>query len=242
MRQQRTCTEDGCTRPHLARGLCKKHYVRWQRSRPEYRAKDQEYDRKRRQTDHRREQERERHRKPERRAYQQAWADARKDWGEWWEKQRYWEDRRDLRSWKPKVGPHCKLIHRPQTRRFLAGHCAVCGVPWVYYEKRAQSPYCADCAATRRKRPGSWRAKQLGARTEPIIPRRVFERDGFRCQICGRKTRGVVPQLRAPTVDHIVPLSKGGSHTYDNLQCACYRCNCMVKRDQAVNEQLRLAA
>lgn len=29
----------------------------------------------------------------------------------------------------------------------------------------------------------------------------------------------------AMTLDHIIPLSKGGSHTADNLQCAHFMCN-----------------
>lgn len=44
----------------------------------------------------------------------------------------------------------------------------------------------------------------------------VLRRDGYTCQICGQEGN---------TVDHIVPLSKGGTDNLDNLQCACKRCN-----------------
>lgn len=27
------------------------------------------------------------------------------------------------------------------------------------------------------------------------------------------------------TIDHIVPISKGGTYDYDNLQCCCFKCN-----------------
>jgi hypothetical protein len=51
----------------------------------------------------------------------------------------------------------------------------------------------------------------------------VLLRDGFRCQSCGRsplKSPGIELQ-----VDHIVPWSKGGETTADNLQAKCEACN-----------------
>ena len=33
-----------------------------------------------------------------------------------------------------------------------------------------------------------------------------------------------------PTLDHIIPLAKGGTHTWNNVQCACAMCN-SEKRD-----------
>lgn len=62
---------------------------------------------------------------------------------------------------------------------------------------------------------------------ERIKPRDVFERDGWRCGLCGRmcNRRATVPNPMAATLDHVVPLSKGGSHTMDNVQCACFACN-----------------
>lgn len=63
---------------------------------------------------------------------------------------------------------------------------------------------------------------------EYVNPFKVFERDGWRCQICGKPTprsrRGTL-HPNAPELDHIVPISKGGPHAYANTQCACRACN-----------------
>lgn len=50
----------------------------------------------------------------------------------------------------------------------------------------------------------------------------VYERDGYRCKICGRS--GKFHDLE---IDHIQPISKGGKSTYDNLQTLCRYCNKM---------------
>lgn len=50
---------------------------------------------------------------------------------------------------------------------------------------------------------------------------RIFKRDGYMCQICGKKRIDGV-ELE---VDHIIPISKGGETTMDNLQTLCKRCN-----------------
>ena len=46
--------------------------------------------------------------------------------------------------------------------------------------------------------------------------RAVFARDGNRCQYCG---------AAAETLDHVVPRSKGGAHTWENVVAACRPCN-----------------
>ncbi len=47
---------------------------------------------------------------------------------------------------------------------------------------------------------------------------RVLLRDGYICQVCGRVTR----QLE---MDHIVPMSQGGSEDEDNLRAICVACH-----------------
>ena len=55
----------------------------------------------------------------------------------------------------------------------------------------------------------------------------VLKRDNFKCQICGSSAYDGV-KLH---VDHIVPVSKGGKTTLDNLRTLCDRCN-IGKRDK----------
>lgn len=47
----------------------------------------------------------------------------------------------------------------------------------------------------------------------------VFKRDGFECVYCGDSNKKTL------TLDHVVPQSKGGPNTWDNLVTACKRCN-----------------
>ena len=56
--------------------------------------------------------------------------------------------------------------------------------------------------------------------------RAVFARDGHRCQYCGSP---------AENLDHIVPRSKGGSHTWENVVAACRPCNTR-KEDRFLHE------
>ncbi|MEU4570846.1 HNH endonuclease [Micromonospora sp. NPDC023956] len=55
----------------------------------------------------------------------------------------------------------------------------------------------------------------------------VFVRDQWTCQICGLPTDVTASPFdpASPTVDHVVPLSKGGEHTLANTQCSHLGCN-----------------
>lgn len=46
----------------------------------------------------------------------------------------------------------------------------------------------------------------------------ILRRDGFHCMYCGDHH----PPL---TVDHIIPRSRGGADVWENLVCACVKCN-----------------
>lgn len=82
------------------------------------------------------------------------------------------------------------------------------------------------------------RARKRGVAYEPINTLRVAERDGWICGICGG---AIEPALRYPeplskSLDHALPLSRGGSHTYDNVRITHLVCN--IRRNAARNEFL----
>ena len=54
----------------------------------------------------------------------------------------------------------------------------------------------------------------------------IYNRDGYRCRKCGRKTKDL-------EIDHIYPIAKGGKTTMDNLQTLCHKCN--VRKGDSVN-------
>lgn len=56
--------------------------------------------------------------------------------------------------------------------------------------------------------------------------RAVFARDNHRCQYCGAS---------AENIDHVIPRSKGGRHTWDNVVAACRPCN-TAKRDRLLED------
>ncbi len=71
------------------------------------------------------------------------------------------------------------------------------------------------------------RARIKGVKSETVSSLKVFERDSWKCGICGKRVnkRLKYPDPLSPSLDHIIPLSKNGTHTYDNVQLAHLRCN-----------------
>lgn len=81
---------------------------------------------------------------------------------------------------------------------------------------------------------GHWhrRATRYGCKEfdNTITLKALIVRDNGVCQICGMPTddndiaNGHIGRMY-PTLDHIIPLSKGGSHTWGNIQLAHMCCN-----------------
>jgi 5-methylcytosine-specific restriction endonuclease McrA len=63
-------------------------------------------------------------------------------------------------------------------------------------------------------------------RRTALSRRAIFARDDHRCQYCGD---------RADSIDHVMPRSRGGQHTWENVAAACRPCN-LGKRDRTPEE------
>jgi 5-methylcytosine-specific restriction endonuclease McrA len=64
------------------------------------------------------------------------------------------------------------------------------------------------------------------SRRVPVTRRGVLRRDNHRCGYCGKA---------ASTIDHVLPRSRGGADSWENLVACCLRCN-NVKSDRTPQE------
>ncbi|AXK45253.1 HNH endonuclease [Brachybacterium saurashtrense] len=72
---------------------------------------------------------------------------------------------------------------------------------------------------------GAW-VEGAGRRSVGFSYRAVHERDHWSCAYCGRSvSRTPACEALLATVDHILPVSRGGPSTWTNLVCACKECN-----------------
>lgn len=153
-----------------------------------------------------------------------------------------------------KRGPrrYCSTRCRDYSRqqRVLAadieyGDCVQCGGLFVCRagaKKRGRvycTPGCSKAArrkADKRKR----RLRLIDAPQDRYTLRQVADRDGWRCHLCGKAVPDRPYKARAndPTIDHLIPVSDGGSDTLDNVALAHNRCNYL--RGAEGQAQLRL--
>lgn len=157
---QRTCTIDGCDKPHRAKGLCVTHY-----------------------------------------------------------NQQMPEGKRH-----PKVTAPCVVCDAEVTRLSDRRRRPVCSVRCrTLLQWGVTGGHGYDWAKV-----AVQRARRLGARRVELVYREdVLARDGWRCYACGADTKDVADPFdpRSATVDHVVPLSRGGEHTMSNMRCCCLHCN-----------------
>lgn len=70
----------------------------------------------------------------------------------------------------------------------------------------------------------SRRTSKLGMGSQAAVLALLMERDKGICAICTLPVTETEGPMR-PSIDHITPLSKGGTHDPSNVQLSHYRCN-----------------
>lgn len=126
--------------------------------------------------------------------------------------------------------------------------CIHCGVlmPREQRNGRGRILCHSCCYVLKRGDPHKMRAIRYGVEYQGIDRQEVFERDGWRCQLCYCKVNRKALRSKATGrlhprnahLDHIVPFAAGGAHTIDNVQCSCLRCN--VRKGKRKIGQLRI--
>jgi 5-methylcytosine-specific restriction endonuclease McrA len=120
--------------------------------------------------------------------------------------------------------------------------CPDCGIEHTIeygdWGHRDRGRRCKECSAKKGRRvsQGKRKARLRGAvRIESIDPLYILRQYRWTCYLCGAKMdpkmygepiqKGKPIDLHYPTIDHVIPVSEGGSHTKDNLRACCFGCN-----------------
>ncbi|MDF9748643.1 endogenous inhibitor of DNA gyrase (YacG/DUF329 family) [Arthrobacter sp. ES3-54] len=104
------------------------------------------------------------------------------------------------------------------------GMCIVCWRRWARATGREANPAWDD---NRRAHYHKRRAQKRGTQVEDLRPVDIYERDIWICGLCVTPVdpTSAWPDPMSPSLDHILPLSRGGTHTYENVQLAHLTCN-----------------
>lgn len=68
-----------------------------------------------------------------------------------------------------------------------------------------------------------------------LTRKNIYERDNHTCQYCGKKFG-----TEDLNIDHVIPRSKGGKNTWENLVCSCIKCNRRKKDDTLKESGMKL--
>lgn len=132
---------------------------------------------------------------------------------------------------------------RPRIHQFDCENCGITCTPGKSGVDSKASRFCSfQC---KREWHRDRRRFDDGQFVESVSRESIFKRDDWKCQLCGGAvpSSASFPDPQSPTLDHIIPLSKGGTHEPSNVQLAHYGCNSAKgNRVFGDGEQLRLIA
>ncbi|MGD7007613.1 HNH endonuclease [Metabacillus sp. 84] len=79
--------------------------------------------------------------------------------------------------------------------------------------------------------------KKNGPIDSDITITKLISRDGNRCYLCNDEVDLQCDKnsKKAPTIEHVIPVSKGGTHTWNNVKLACRDCN-VLKSDKLTTD------
>lgn len=141
------------------------------------------------------------------------------------------------RRWVSRFTP---TPHPPRWWAVLVqGPCAWCGEEFTAPTGTGQARHCSkNCARSATKY-----ARGKRFIIAPRVRQRIYERDGWRCQICGFPVahRYSAHDPFSPTLDHIVPQSHTliPDHSESNLRTACALCNSLRGDDSRSDDEVR---
>lgn len=131
--------------------------------------------------------------------------------------------------------------HKTSLKQVHINECKECGI--LHGSNRKNALYCSDVCRNRnankrkeiKSRLRMSRAKDNGSFDSSISLVKLYEKHKGVCYICETicswddhiitNEGHFIVSGKYPSVEHIQPLSKGGTHSWDNVELACMKCN-----------------
>lgn len=149
---------------------------------------------------------------------------------------------------KPKktLGFRVTFLNKTSLIEIKVGTCAECGVVFVN-KGRTRVTCSSECSkrhANSKKEVKRRKMELNGEIDSDITLVKLFNRDNGECYLCGdtcdwddkeERENGTVVGRTYPSIEHVVPISKGGRHTWDNVKLAHHYCN-SIKSDKQITE------
>jgi hypothetical protein len=124
--------------------------------------------------------------------------------------------------------------------------CKVCGKTFCSSKGKVCSDICKLELKRMNARKKDYKRRMLmksNGDMQDISILKLMERDNNTCYLCGNevdindycvdKEGTFIAGNNYPSIEHVIPLSKGGTHTWDNVKLACRHCN-SIKSDKII--------
>ena len=130
-----------------------------------------------------------------------------------------------------KTGDYKPSLLKYVEKAFCYSICCHCGRtnPGSDHYSNLSTPFrfcssrCASLSVKRHKA----HARRVNTQTHYITNLELYLKDGGKCGVCDQPV-----EMSNASIDHIVAISKGGTHTWDNVQLAHYKCNILKGADE----------
>lgn len=127
----------------------------------------------------------------------------------------------------------CYGIYRNKKKNNVERKLRRCAYCKKWHRKKRKC--CCEVCTKKYNRNSGWRkhskrmiaARMNGQFDADIDIYKLIERDGGQCYLCGDVVLFNLHynDAKYPTIEHVIPISKGGTHSWDNVKVACRDCN-----------------
>ena len=156
--------------------------------------------------------------------YLKEWHEAHPEWMDSWRESRPNYERDRSRRLRKSEERECE--------------CIICGQKFKTYIKH-KATCCDECEEKHKLK----RIPQEQIIDTDITLEKLFKRDSGVCYLCGkpcdwsdRDVKRRIIGIKYPSMDHVIPVSKGGEHSWQNVRLAHFGCNSAKSNKLLTNE------